>query len=68
MRYYNTREVCEILGMHKITVRRLAKEGKLPAVMVGHRWRFPADKIDNLYREQQGGVAEERCSYESQSS
>lgn len=35
-------EAARHLGLHPRTVRRLAREGKLPRRKVGGRWRFPS--------------------------
>ncbi|MCE4608698.1 MAG: IS607 family transposase [Caldisphaeraceae archaeon] len=47
-RHYNTREVCEILGIANRTLRRWIKEGKVRAVNVDGRWRIPESEIKRL--------------------
>lgn len=37
------------------TIRRWAREGKLPAVRIGSEWRFPADRLRAMVREREGG-------------
>jgi excisionase family DNA binding protein len=36
----NAEQAAELLGIGLVTVRRLAKDGKLPARKVGKEWRF----------------------------
>lgn len=40
MGYQSTREACDVLGVAPYTLRKLARAGKVPAVKVGHVWRF----------------------------
>jgi excisionase family DNA binding protein len=40
-------EVAEYLHLHPLTVRRLARDGEIPAFKVGRQWRI---KRDLLYR------------------
>ncbi len=42
-----TREIAEYLKLHEITICKLSKEGKIPAVRIGGVWRFDKDKIDD---------------------
>lgn len=39
-------EVAEYLRVHRGTVYRLVREGKLPAFKVGGEWRFFSDVVD----------------------
>ena len=39
-------EVAKYLRMNRITVYRLAQQGKIPAVKVGRHWRFRSDLIE----------------------
>ena len=41
-----TREIAEYLKLHQITVCKLSKEGKIPAIRIGRVWRYDKDKID----------------------
>jgi excisionase family DNA binding protein len=41
----NADQVAEYLGLHKVTVLRFAREGKLPGLKVGREWRFRADDM-----------------------
>lgn len=38
-------EVGDFLGISWRTVQRLATSGEIPAVKVGHVWRFPVSKV-----------------------
>jgi excisionase family DNA binding protein len=41
-----TKELAEYLRLHAITICKLSKEGKIPAVRIGSRWRFDKEVID----------------------
>lgn len=43
---YTAEEIAEYLRLHPYTVRRLAREKKIPAFRVGGQWRFRKDEID----------------------
>ena len=43
---YTAEEVARYLKLHPYTVRRLAREDKIPAFRVGGQWRFRKDEID----------------------
>lgn len=38
-------EAAELLKVHKRTVYRLAEEGVIPGMRIGHRWRFSKNNI-----------------------
>ena len=42
---YLVEEVSEYLRIHPYTVRRLAREGKIPCFKVGGQWRFDIEEI-----------------------
>ncbi len=42
-------DVGRILGVNRSTVYRMAESGRLPALKVGHQWRFPAEQIAWLF-------------------
>jgi len=42
-----TKELAEYLRLHQITICKLSKEGKIPSVRIGSRWRFDKEVIDN---------------------
>ena len=41
-----TKEVSGYLKLHSITICKLSKEGKIPAIRIGRVWRFDKDVID----------------------
>jgi excisionase family DNA binding protein len=41
-----TKELAEYLKLHAITICKLSKEDKIPAVRIGSRWRFDKEVID----------------------
>ena len=43
---YTVDEVAEALKLHPYTIRRLSREGKIPAFKFGGQWRFRKDEID----------------------
>ena len=45
-------ELSEHLRVHKTTIYRMLKEGKLPGFRVGTDWRFDVDVIERCQRDQ----------------
>lgn len=43
---YTVDEVAEALKLHPYTIRRLSRDGKIPAFKFGGQWRFRKDEID----------------------
>jgi excisionase family DNA binding protein len=41
-----TREIAKYLRLHEITICKLSKEGKIPALQIGKVWRFDKEIID----------------------
>ena len=41
-----TKEMAKYLKLHAITICKLSKEGKIPAIQIGKVWRFDKDIID----------------------
>jgi excisionase family DNA binding protein len=41
-----TKEIAKYLHLHQITICKLSKEGKIPAVRIGRVWRFDKEIID----------------------
>lgn len=39
-------EVAQYLGLHELTVRRLAREGAIPALKLGRQWRVKRDLLE----------------------
>ncbi|MFH0739415.1 MAG: helix-turn-helix domain-containing protein [Candidatus Omnitrophota bacterium] len=44
LEFYTVDEVAKALKLHPYTIRRLSREGKIPAFKFGGQWRF--NKID----------------------
>ena len=44
---FTVEEVAEYLRIHPYTVRRLAREEKLPGFKVGGQWRFKRKELEN---------------------
>lgn len=43
---FTAEEIAEYLRLHPYTIRRLAREKKIPAFRAGGQWRFRKDDID----------------------
>jgi excisionase family DNA binding protein len=39
-------EAANFLHLHPATMKRMAREGKLPAFRIGNRWRFRPSELD----------------------
>ena len=39
-------EVAEYLNLHPLTVRRLARDGEIPAFKIGRQWRVKRELLD----------------------
>jgi len=48
---YLVEEVSEYLRFHPYTIRRLAREGKIPAFKAGGQWRFDINEIEQWKNE-----------------
>ena len=47
-------EVAKYLKLHELTVRRLAREGELPAFKVGRQWRIKRNLLEGWINERSG--------------
>lgn len=47
-------EAAIYLGVSVFSLRKLAREGRLPAGKVGRQWRFSKEDLDAFLREQYG--------------
>lgn len=45
-------EVAEYLSLHPLTVRRLARDGEIPAFKVGRQWRIKRELLDKWIADQ----------------
>jgi excisionase family DNA binding protein len=48
-----TKELAEYLKLTEVTINKYAREGKIPALRVGGRWRFDKDKVDELLKSEE---------------
>lgn len=46
METYTVDEVAQALKLHPYTIRRLSREGKIPAFKFGGQWRFRKNEIE----------------------
>jgi excisionase family DNA binding protein len=52
-------EVARYLKLHELTVRRLAREGELPAFKVGRQWRCKRELLEAWIEQRSGkGIPE----------
>ena len=48
----NVSELSEYLRVHKTTIYRMLREGRLPGFRVGSDWRFNVEAIEQWQRDQ----------------
>jgi len=48
-RNWSARHVADLVNLSELTVKRMARWGKLPVVKVGRTWQFPPDKVRAWY-------------------
>jgi excisionase family DNA binding protein len=41
-------ETAEYLQLHPLTVRRLARDGEIPALKIGRQWRIKRELLDDF--------------------
>jgi len=46
METFTVEELASYLKLHAYTIRRLAREGKIPSFKAGGQWRFRKDEIE----------------------
>ena len=49
-------EAAKYLGISVFSLRKLARESRLPAGKVGRQWRFRQDDLDEFLKKQYGGL------------
>jgi len=54
-RLMDVEEAANYVGLSTFTVRRLAKQGQLPAAKIGRAYRFKKEDIDSYLRTQYKG-------------
>jgi excisionase family DNA binding protein len=55
VRILTVSELSEYLNVHRTTIYRLLREGKLPGFRLGSDWRFSVDAIEQWQRDQNEG-------------
>jgi excisionase family DNA binding protein len=48
-------EAAQYLGLSVFSLRRLARERRIPSGKVGRQWRFRKEDLDAFLKEQYGG-------------
>lgn len=48
---YTVDEVAKALKLNPYTVRRLVREGKIPAFKIGGQWRFRKEEVDRFIKD-----------------
>lgn len=48
-RNWSARHVADLIELSELTVKRMARRGRLPAVKVGRSWEFPPAKVRAWY-------------------
>jgi len=57
-KYLTVDELSDHLQIHRSTIYRLLKEGKLPGFRIGSDWRFSVEEIERWQRGQTNNCAE----------
>ena len=52
-RLLTAEEVAEWVGMHPESIRRSAREGRLPGRKVGGEWRFRPEDLDAIFGDEE---------------
>jgi len=55
---YSSQELSKVLGKAERTLQEWAQKGKIPAVRVGIKWRFPKEEVDRWLSQRKGGTVE----------
>jgi excisionase family DNA binding protein len=42
---WEARHVADLIDLSELTVKRMARKGKIPAVKIGRGWEFPPHKV-----------------------
>jgi excisionase family DNA binding protein len=51
-KYLTVAELSEYLQIHRTTIYRMLRQGKLPGFRIGSDWRFSLDAIEQWQRDQ----------------
>jgi excisionase family DNA binding protein len=49
-------EASTLLGLHPVTLRRWAREGRVPCHRVGRRFSFRSTELNHWYQRQSGSI------------
>lgn len=49
---WNAKEAGKQLGLSPATLKEMAREGRVPAFMLGNKWVFPVSKLEDFISEQ----------------
>ena len=52
METFTVEELANYLKLHEYTVRRLARDGKIPSFKAGGQWRFDKSEIEEWRKKQ----------------
>jgi excisionase family DNA binding protein len=52
METFTVEEIAKYLKLHEYTIRRLARDGKIPSFKAGGQWRFDKSEIEQWRKEQ----------------
>jgi excisionase family DNA binding protein len=52
METFTVEEIAKYLKLHEYTIRRLARDGKIPSFKAGGQWRFDKAEIEQWRKEQ----------------
>jgi excisionase family DNA binding protein len=47
---WEARHVADLIDLSELTVKRMARKGKIPAVKIGRGWEFPPAKVKAWYQ------------------
>ena len=50
-KYLTSKEVAELLNISDYTIKRFAREGRIPDRKIGRQWRFSRQEIDDWFKE-----------------
>jgi len=54
-KYLTVAELSEYLQIHRTTIYRMLREGRLPGFRIGSDWRFSREAIDEWVRDRMEG-------------
>ena len=57
-KYLTVDDLSDLLQIHRITIYRLLREGKLPGFRIGSDWRFSVEEVERWLRSQMNSSRE----------